>query len=380
MKKYINNKQGGQIIALTALLIPLFMAAAGLAIDFGNMYVHKSKLQNAADAAAVAAGWAYAEDGRNDKNSLGVAEEEAQYSTKVNLGNGPFDAEVYYDNKNGFIKVQVNEKGIPVYFLRYFGVSDSVDLSAVSYVQVAAGGNVSDWNRLVYYDSVHNKHGAGYDFKAQNKVVFFKDNNGGLVDAGHTITGNNKDVLEPFLRDKEMQGNVEELFGKDVWNKFSNNSPNLKDNITNKPYYLTTSNYEAKEAACNIGQNENKGITTMLLNFYGNSNATPHFLIYTGTAKLVVDLPSGGSFNGVIYAPNAHLEIGTNTKGAAFEYTGMVIGKSVLLEAGTYKFKDYLSGIDNSGGSGSSSGGGSSNSSVSLVSSSQLPDGINFTQ
>lgn len=46
-------RQKGQILVFTAVLLPLLIAACGFTVDFGNMYMHKSKLQNAADAAAI---------------------------------------------------------------------------------------------------------------------------------------------------------------------------------------------------------------------------------------------------------------------------------------------------------------------------------------
>ena len=63
LKKYITGMsaraQKGQIIVFTAFLLPLLIAATGFTVDFGNMYMHKARLQNAADAAAIAGGHSY---------------------------------------------------------------------------------------------------------------------------------------------------------------------------------------------------------------------------------------------------------------------------------------------------------------------------------
>ena len=52
LKKYITGMsaraQKGQIIVFTAFLLPLLIAATGFTVDFGNMYMHKARLQNAA--------------------------------------------------------------------------------------------------------------------------------------------------------------------------------------------------------------------------------------------------------------------------------------------------------------------------------------------
>ena len=47
-------KQSGQALVLYALLVPLLMLLAGVGIDLGWYYLNVSRLQNAADAAALA--------------------------------------------------------------------------------------------------------------------------------------------------------------------------------------------------------------------------------------------------------------------------------------------------------------------------------------
>jgi len=54
-------RQQGAIIAFTALLLPMIIVGVGLAVDLGNIYVQYSRLQNAADAAALAGATAYAD-------------------------------------------------------------------------------------------------------------------------------------------------------------------------------------------------------------------------------------------------------------------------------------------------------------------------------
>ena len=87
LKKYITGMsaraQKGQIIVFTAALLPLLIAATGFTVDFGNMYMHKSRLQNAADAAAIAGGHSYHEN--NEKlNDHPKANEAANKSLELN--------------------------------------------------------------------------------------------------------------------------------------------------------------------------------------------------------------------------------------------------------------------------------------------------------
>ena len=48
------KSQKGAVFLLTAFMIPLLLACAGLAVDLSNMYAMHSRLQNLADASAVA--------------------------------------------------------------------------------------------------------------------------------------------------------------------------------------------------------------------------------------------------------------------------------------------------------------------------------------
>lgn len=59
--KNINSlyKERGSILVLTALLLPIMFGCLGIAYDVGNIYIHKARLQNVTDAAALAGGRAY---------------------------------------------------------------------------------------------------------------------------------------------------------------------------------------------------------------------------------------------------------------------------------------------------------------------------------
>lgn len=59
--KIINRiqKERGAIFVLTALLLPIMFGCLGIAYDVGNVYIHKARLQNVTDAAALAGGRAY---------------------------------------------------------------------------------------------------------------------------------------------------------------------------------------------------------------------------------------------------------------------------------------------------------------------------------
>ena len=48
------KEERGAIFVLTALLLPIMFGCLGIAYDVGNVYIHKARLQNVTDAAALA--------------------------------------------------------------------------------------------------------------------------------------------------------------------------------------------------------------------------------------------------------------------------------------------------------------------------------------
>ena len=55
----ILKQQSGSILVISAIMLPVMLGCLGFAYDFGNLYMHKSRLQNIVDAAALAGGRAY---------------------------------------------------------------------------------------------------------------------------------------------------------------------------------------------------------------------------------------------------------------------------------------------------------------------------------
>lgn len=55
------KQQRGSILIISAMMLPIMLGCLGFAYDFGNLYMHKARLQNIVDAAALAGGQAYLE-------------------------------------------------------------------------------------------------------------------------------------------------------------------------------------------------------------------------------------------------------------------------------------------------------------------------------
>ena len=135
-------RQKGQILVFTAVLLPLLIAACGFTVDFGNMYMHKSRLQNAADAAAIAGGYAF-RDNKENIDDHPKANNASEESAKSNLSNFNGIGQLYQariaDDGNTYYRVLLTEK-VPVYFLRLFNVGDTVDVSADAVASISYSG------------------------------------------------------------------------------------------------------------------------------------------------------------------------------------------------------------------------------------------------
>ena len=60
-----SERQRGSILLLTAVLLPILIAMVGLAIDTAHLYAQQIRLQNAADAAVLAAAKEYSQGNTN---------------------------------------------------------------------------------------------------------------------------------------------------------------------------------------------------------------------------------------------------------------------------------------------------------------------------
>ena len=134
------RQECGSILVFTAVGIPILLALVGFGFDVGNLYMHKARLQNVADAAALAGARAYVDNldttkggtvtGGDIPSNPSHANEAAQeYVTKnsINLPNTIYhdfnslkiresdDSNTLYPNK-AFYRVGLYEN-VPLYFL-----------------------------------------------------------------------------------------------------------------------------------------------------------------------------------------------------------------------------------------------------------------------
>jgi len=149
MRDFWKNREKGAIIVLTALLLPMMMLCLALAIDLGNLYSHKTRLQNAADAAALAGARAYAASEEENTTADTVtshpyadAEAERYIEADAELKNLPnaeivpqFEAVEVEDDNAVYYGVKLQET-VPLYFLRIIGKTEQ-EVSADSIAAIA---------------------------------------------------------------------------------------------------------------------------------------------------------------------------------------------------------------------------------------------------
>ena len=136
----LRNKRG-QTIVLFAVLLPILVGMTGLVVDAGVAYVHKSRLQNAVDAAAAAGALdlkTVSNHGTSEatardclsKNAVGAAAVTAATITYPALPGDPGAM---------LIRVSVTET-VPSYFIRVFGLMENYSVTAAATAQAFQSG------------------------------------------------------------------------------------------------------------------------------------------------------------------------------------------------------------------------------------------------
>ena len=145
-KKWKIPEQRSALLVLTALLLPVFFACAGVAVDLGSMYAHKSNLQNAVDAAALAGAAGYIAGEETAEYHPGANTMSDEY-LKADLGKGyqnVIDKDFQAQTVSGktYYRVKVTQKS-PVYFMTLLGLDSLMDVSADAVAQVGNAGSSS---------------------------------------------------------------------------------------------------------------------------------------------------------------------------------------------------------------------------------------------
>lgn len=415
-------RQKGQILVFTAVLLPLLIAACGFTVDFGNMYMHKSKLQNAADAAAIAGGYAF-RDNKENIDSHPKADNASKDSAKSNLTKLDGIGQLYQArmDKDGVIYYRVElSESVPVYFLRLFGVGDSTTVSADSIASIVnlGGGKNNIFQNLFSFGSggftstnanqnpdnpggslIGNSsfyqgdiRGIGPDADMSkhytHELLTFASRDAFLADRNLTVkqaldrdkkNGTHEYYTTPsqdyeHRLDDNLKDIVDAAKGHEyIWGHEKKLSDILSQTVNNNFYFYNPSGQDAElNVDCLPKGNPNdnrplyfvfdKWAKLTITNKVEDRNSRPIIFVSTGTGTIPVEKIDGSYFHGIIYAPYADVHINDEK----LSFYGSIASKGLTITGkGTYEIDKTIGGGD---GSSTGNGTASSNATVGLTS------------
>lgn len=141
------KKERGAVIVLTALALPILLIFMGLALDLGNLYIHKARLQNAADAAALAGAKEYAikfageapEKAAAQMADAYVNENVVRHNLRANPGRD-YRMQPSQDGNVPCYHVTLTEE-VPLLFLRFIRPTQPITANAAAIVAMRSAGD-----------------------------------------------------------------------------------------------------------------------------------------------------------------------------------------------------------------------------------------------
>ena len=397
------TNQRGQIIVFTALLLPLLIAACGFTVDFGNMYIHKSKLQNAADAAAIAGAYAYRDfNFTPDVYGHDYADDFAEFSVHDNLANARDIERIYQariaSDGNTYYRVLLTEQ-VPIYFLKLFGVGDTVNVSAdaIAAIISSSSGSGGIFDNLFSFgadgfrsiNANQNPDNAG--ISSISNSSFYHGRVVGIGSDADMSKNYTHELLDTTARDGFQSGKykyVKDAIADGAYVKMEQDSnSSLDEKLSDIMAGVNSS--QGKEYKWDNGKDVSELAQFYGINYIYNKNginpevvvnsplpaksdnsplyivcdtwakltlrsttvdtdARPIVFVYTGTGQINIEA-NNAFFRGIIYAPNAKVHI--NDDGMTFY--GSIAAKGLEITGkGTYVQEDFMGG--NGAGSASS--------------------------
>ena len=392
---YLKKKQQkGQIIVFTAVLLPFIIAMCGLTVDLGNLYIHKSKLQNAADAAAIAGAYAYADNGEST-TVFPMARAASRESLDTNLPDTALASgrcrPIESSNGKTYYAVRISEN-VPIYFLRFFHVGDTAEVAADAYVSITSSGSGIFSNLFAF--------GSG-GFTAINDSQ--NPDNTSISDIGQSCIYEGD--IKGIGADADMTKNYRhELLTKEALEEYQKGNLKVVQDAIDKQYYTTPTKdasttldselaniLSAAQAEQDSEYTWNNGIDIADLAALGtkyvynpgginpeikvsstlspiDTDNTPLYIIcdtwtkltitnktvdrssrpiifvYTGTGTLNLE-GNGGFFHGIIYAPYGYIHLNDSN----LNFYGTIAAKGLEI-TGHPAYYEIDSGLFGSGG------------------------------
>lgn len=185
-----NNRQKGVMLVFTAIMLPIIFILCGLVYDLGVMYVQKSKLQHAADAAVLAGGYTYVADWDDPDKRTQVLNTMKKYLNS-DIDNGQIEKVVYRfkdnDESKGVMISLYAKKDTRAIFTRMFGY-DLLPVHVVATCKLG-GGSVTPGGDTIYNYAIIGGKGELYRDWMGNwyyESLIFQNTNIHIVGPVHT--------------------------------------------------------------------------------------------------------------------------------------------------------------------------------------------------
>ncbi len=259
------NGQKGAVLVLTAFLLPALLTFCGFAVDGGNAYYHKSKLQNSVDAAAIAGGYKYAE-----QKKFADARSQIEDYLDLNQGEGNYTLDTVErrnSNKNNSTRIYVKaSESVPVYFigpvLRFLSKgsdssADTWNISANATAEITSTGNsvpkIFQYAMIGGADVISRNHEMGGQNDIKNSLVFHTadiDIKGavhanGSVYLDDTFFNNDPSKRDYYIstdsfscvanKDSDLWSNYRDNY----WEHYAGGKDSVWDNAGHQTYYDT---------------------------------------------------------------------------------------------------------------------------------------------
>lgn len=184
-----DNRQKGAMLVFTAIMLPIIFILCGLVYDLGYMYVQKSKLQHAADAAVLAGGYTYVADWDDPDKRTQVLNSMKKYLNS-DIDNGQIEKVVYRfkdnDEAQGVMISLYAKKDTRAIFTRMFGY-DLLPVHVVATCKLS-GGSVSPGGDNIYNYAIIGGQGEWYQDWIGNRYresLIFQNTNIHIVGQVH---------------------------------------------------------------------------------------------------------------------------------------------------------------------------------------------------
>lgn len=248
----LHKEESGQSLVMVVLMLSVLLSFSALIVDVGLLYAEKAKLQNAADAAALAGAQMLPDTESAEITAI-------DYADLNNFTISSDDVDVPYGGDSTKIRVAV-ESDIPYIFARFLklvGTSTTVSASATAskedgvsglrpwaltdkYKEMKTEKNKEVWTgKWIAYTYTYGlefelKEGGGGGSKGYYGIISFEDQGTdadtykGNISSGYDGTININDYVNDASGNKNVKNIIEELLvGGDNYLTATKNSPRV---------------------------------------------------------------------------------------------------------------------------------------------------------